>query len=184
MLDHRDIPRRRHSFPTRRSSDLIVDSSYYKFIGSWETGEGTWGDAYFAFYDSANRKSSSGLGGWSSNKPCIGYYRGNLPSYLSKRGDGEYIPMPPVAGWLDVRVGNGVYQFDYGREVKDIYSRTRWVLYKNVSIEVVDGNGLSIEPKDQITSAWLDKAAEEKYELETHLGTKKKASPKIGRAHV
>lgn len=155
----------------------IVDSSTYKFTGSWVEGQGAWGDAYLAYYDTSNRKSSTGLGGWSTNKPCIGYYRGNLPSYITKKSEGEYIPMPPTAGWLDVRIGCGVYQFDYGREVKDIYSLTRWVLYKNISIEVVDGDGLSLKPKDQIVSAWLDKAAEEKLEIETHLGTKKKASP-------
>ncbi len=155
----------------------IVDSSTYKFYGKWVAGQGAWGDAYLSYYDTGNRKSSTGLGGWSTNKPCIGYYNRDLPSFITKKSDGEFIPMPPVAGWLDVRVGGGLYQFDYGREVKDIYSLTRWVLYKNVNIEVVDGNGLKINPKDQIVSAWLDKAAEERFEIETHFGTKKKASP-------
>ena len=155
----------------------VVDGSSYKFQGDWVAGAASWGDAYLAYYDTANRKSATGFGGWSTNKPCIGYYRNDLPSWISKRGDGEYIKMPPAAGWLDIRVGTGVYQFDYGREVKDIYSLTRWVLYRSISIEVVDGDGLDINPKDQVTTAWLDKNADDRFEIECHVGTKKKASP-------
>ena len=76
-----------------------------------------------------------------------------------------------------MRVGVGIYQFDYKREEKDIYSRTRWVLYKSFNIELVDKYGNALTLKDQIHTAWIEKEAEEAYEIETHLGTMHKASP-------
>ncbi|WP_455639775.1 hypothetical protein [Parabacteroides sp.] len=155
----------------------VMTANHYNLNGSWVSGEGAWGDCYLCYYDESNRESASGLGGWSTNRQIIGYYRGDLPAVITKRGEGEYIDMPPTAGWLDVRVGVGIYQFDYKREEKDIYSRTRWVLYKSFNIELVDKYGNSLNLKDQIHTAWIEKDAEEEYKIETHVGTMKKASP-------
>ena len=155
----------------------VMKSDRYDLKGNWIPGEGSWGDCYLCYYDESNRKSATGLGGWSTNRQIIGYYRGGLPQGITKRGEGEYIDLPPTAGWLDVRVGVGIYQFDYKREEKDIYSRTRWVLYKSFNIELVDKYGNALTLKDQIHTAWIEKEAEEAYEIETHLGTMHKASP-------
>ena len=155
----------------------VMESDRYDLAGRWDAGEGSWGDCYLCYYDEGNRKSGTGLGGWSTNRQIIGYYRGGLPAKITKRGEGEFIEMPPTAGWLDVRVGVGVYQFDYKREEKDIYSRTRWMLYKSFEIELVDKYGNSLDLKDQIHTAWIERDAEEEYEVETHIGTMKKASP-------
>lgn len=159
----------------RNKNVMVSDRCDLK--GNWDAGEGSWGDCYLCYYDEGNRKSETGLGGWSTNRQIIGYYRGGLPQRITKRGEGEFIEMPPCAGWLDVRVGIGLYQFDYKREEKDIYSRTRWVLYKSFDIELVDKWGNSLDLKDQVHTAWIEKDAEEEYEIETHVGTMKKASP-------
>lgn len=155
----------------------VMESARYDLKGDWVPGEASWGDCYLCYYDEADRKSASGLGGWSTNRQIIGYFREGLPQGITKRGDGEFIKMPPSAGWLDVRVGVGIYQFDYKREEKDIYSLTRWVLYKSLSIELVDKYGNSLNLKDQVHTAWIERDAEEEYEIETHVGTMKKASP-------
>ena len=155
----------------------VMESDRYDLQGSWDVGEASWGDCYLCYYDESNRKNETGLGGWKTNRQIIGYYRGGLPQKITKRGEGEFIEMPPCAGWLDIRVGVGIYQFDYGREEKDIYSRTRWVLYKSFNIELVDKYGNSLDLKDQVHTAWIEKDAEEEYEIETHVGTMEKASP-------
>lgn len=155
----------------------VMERDRFDIKGNWATGEGAWGDCYLCYYDESNRKSETGLGGWKTNRQIIGYYRGDLPQKITKRGEGEFIEMPPCAGWLDIRVGVGIYQFDYKREEKDIYSRTRWMLYKSFEIELVDKYGNSLNLKDQIHTAWIERDAEEEYEIDTHIGTMKKASP-------
>lgn len=156
----------------------VMESDRYDLVGRWDTGEGTWGDCYLCYYNEGDRKSDTGLGGgWSTNRQIIGYYRGGLPRNITKRGEGEFIELPAAAGWLDIRVGVGIYQFDYKREEKDIYQHVRWVLYKSFNIELVDKYGNSLDLKDQVHTAWLEKDAEEEYEIETHVGTMKKASP-------
>lgn len=155
----------------------VMENDRYDLTGNWDIGEGSWGDCYLCYYDEGNRESASGLGGWSTNRQIIGYYRGGLPQNITKRGEGEFIKMPPTAGRLDIRVGVGIYQFDYKREEKDIYQHVRWVLYKSFNIELVDKYGNSLDLKDQVYTAWIEKDAEEEYEIETHIGTMKKASP-------
>lgn len=155
----------------------VMESDRYDLSGSWVQGEPSWGDSYLCYYNESDRKSSTGLGGWATNKQCIGYYRGDLPGTITKRGEGEYIDLPPSAGWLDMRIGEGIFQFDYKREEKDIYSRTRWVLYKGIHIDLVDKYGNALGLKDQIYNAWLERDAEEDYSVKTHIGTMRKASP-------
>ena len=65
---------------------LVKDGNSYEHNASncrWVTGEGSWGDAWFCWYE-GNRKNESGLGGWQTNKQIIGYYRGGLPICLTR----------------------------------------------------------------------------------------------------
>ena len=71
----------------------------------WEPGEGTWGNAYAAYYDKEDRSKKAGWGGWKTNRPIMGYTL-LLPSIFDKMFDGEYIPMPPTSGWLELSIGN------------------------------------------------------------------------------
>jgi hypothetical protein len=90
--------------------------------------------------------------------------------------------MPPSAGWLEVQVGVGFYAFDYKREEldqsdKNLYDRIRWIMYRNVGIDITDQFGISIEKKDLKLTAWIDRAAEDKFELEAHVGTMASPTP-------
>ena len=156
----------------------IKDSdSYVNTLAGWSFGEGSWGDAYLAYYNFTNRKGDTGLGGWQTNKQIIGYYRSGLPSLYEKMPDGEFIKLPMVTGFLELKVGTGVITFDYEREVKPIYDVTRWVMYKNPTIELTDKYGNSISPEDVEHSAWLNADAKEELKLETVVGTLDKPSP-------
>jgi hypothetical protein len=155
-----------------------IGSTAYAVTGAWVAGEAAWGDAYLCYYDESNRTSSTGLGGWSANRQTIGYYAGDLPKNYSKRGEGEFMDLPPAAGWLDVRVGTGIYQLDHDNyEEKDILSRCRWMMYKDITIDLVDKYGNKISLKDQVHKAWINRNAEDAYEVDTHVGTMANAAP-------
>ncbi|RHJ76218.1 hypothetical protein [Parabacteroides sp. AM08-6] len=151
----------------------------YNVEGKWVKGESTWGDAYLCYYDVNDRYKASGLGGWQTNRQITGVWGDDFPEAITRRGTGEYIPLPPAAGWLDIRVGVGIIQHNQyiNWTEEDIYSLTRWVLYKDLSVEIVDKYGKSVNLTDQVHTAWMDKNAAEKYELTTHIGTSSACSP-------
>lgn len=168
---------------TLRNEDGTAISHYenYKIMESdsyihsaansgWVAGEGALGCAFLAYYNHDNRKSATGLGGWANNKRCIGYFRDSLPGSWKDAEDGEYIELPDTCGWLELKIGSGVHQFDYKREVKDIYQYVRWVAYKEPTITLIK-NGATLQSKDIRDTAFIDPAAREKMEIETMLGT-------------
>ena len=151
----------------------VLDSDGYDHSGKarWVPGAASWGQAYLCYYDFDDRKSKTGFGGWKSNKQIIGYYRDGLPDKWKTIGDGEYIDLPPVGGYLLLEIGSGIHQFDYKREVKDIYKFCRWVAYKEPSITLCKKNYKEADTEDIEDSAWLNRAAKEELEIETIIGT-------------
>jgi hypothetical protein len=149
------------------SSDYKHDASTCK----WVKGTGSWGCMYLSYYDYDNRKSASGFGGWKKNRQIIGYYRGGLPKKWGSMGEGEFIELPSTGGWLELQIGKGVHQFDYKREEKDIWSRARWLMYKDPTITLVNKNGTDLDQEDIEDTAWVNRYAEEEYEISTSIGT-------------
>lgn len=156
----------------------VYESNGYEHgLAQWKTGEGEWGDAFLCYYNPSDLKSSSGMGGWQSNRQIIGYYRGGLPEKFNRMDQGEYVRMPSQNGWLELKIGAGVIQFDYGRKTKDIYSLTRWVLYKTPVISLKNKYGKDIQSSDIQHKAWINPEAKENLKIETIIGTMKKGSP-------
>jgi hypothetical protein len=152
----------------------LMESDAYKHDTSWcywAEGAGNWGDMFLAYYDANDRKSASGFGGWAGNKMMLGYYRGTLPKKWEAMTDGEYIDLPPVGGFLELQVGRGIYQFDYKREEKDIYSIARWLMYRDPKVTLVNSNGTAIDTDDIEDTAWVNRAADEELEIDTVIGT-------------
>jgi hypothetical protein len=161
-------------------NNAVMLSNGYKrdsLTTGWVKGDGEWGDCWLAYYDIDNRKSKTGFGGWQTNRQCIGYYRDELPRLYQKWGTGEFIELPPVSGRITIEVGRGIHQFDYNRETKDIYSRARWLMYRNPKIELVKANGNDIDREDIVFSGWIDRDAEDELSLNTICGTDAKANP-------
>lgn len=154
-------------------NDAVMQSSSYKQDGAgWKSGDGKWGCMWLAYYDWSDRKSKSGLGGWQQNRQIIGSYSGGLPALFEKRGNGEFIPLPPAGGWLELSIGRGLHQFDNDdRTERDIQSRLRWLLYKDPKITVVKRNGRDVELEDIEDVAWINADAKDNLEIETIIGT-------------
>lgn len=162
----------------------VMESNGWTTKGQWENSSQKTGiSGFLAYYNLSDRKTQSGLGGWQTNKPAIGYYRKEFPALIGKLGDGDCIPLPPVPGMLELEIFAGVHQFDYGRDSGNIYAYTRWVLYKNPKITIVDNYGNDLKLEDVETSAWINKQAKEKYEISTIIGTRKDPLP-TGRGYI
>lgn len=149
----------------------ILNSTGYKDTGKWVSGDASWGQAYLCYYDFDDRKSKTGFGGWKTNKQMIGYYRGDLPVQWKTIADGQYIELPPVGGYLVLEIGGGIHQFDYEREVKNIYKFCRWVMYKNPSITLCKKNYTEAASEDVEDMAWLNVSAKEELKIDTVVGT-------------
>lgn len=153
----------------------VADSDGYALSGRWVSGEGSPGDAWLAYYDPKDRKSSTGLGGWQTNRRMIGYYRGDLPASFSVNSQGELLDDPVShfgkRGRIEMTVLSGLRQFDYDKVEKDIYSLVRWVAYGSPSITLVDRYGRDLESEDLELHAWLNRAARETLSIDTHVGT-------------
>lgn len=158
-------------------SNSFTASEYGDDSGEWKPGAGTWGDMYLAYYDVTNRKSATGFGGWQTNRQIIGYDRDKLPKAWTVRNPGEYIVLPPEGGYLELQIGSGLHQFDYERQVKNIYRRARWLLYKEPEIEVVHFDGRDIEGEDVEYSGWLNRAAKDDISIDTICGTGRNLPP-------
>ena len=156
-------------------NNAVRESKSYKHNDcKWVDGSGEWGCMWLCYYDSDNRKSSTGFGGWQTNKPIIGAYADKLPQAWKEQGDGELIEIPNKGGYLELQIGTGIYQCDYnaGEPVeKNIYSKLRWLLYKNPTISLVDKYGKEEDTKDIVDKAWLEGAAEEQLDIDTIVGT-------------
>ncbi|MDE6802562.1 MAG: hypothetical protein K2J06_07335, partial [Muribaculaceae bacterium] len=154
--------------------------------GEWKSGAPSRPDTYMlCWYSVSDRKSASGFGGWQKNRAIIGYYRKDMPTLYEKRGTGDYIPLPPIEGYIELSVMDRIYQFDYGREEKvEVYSELRWVGLKDPKISVVDSWGLDIDEDDIEVTAWINRLATDEMSLSTECGTMDGAAPNARGVYV
>lgn len=141
-------------------------------VAGWSGGAAGWGDAWFCYYDLNNRKSKSGLGGWAANRQCIGETRSDLPALWSRRGDGEFVPMPPERGRIRLTIGAGVHHHDYNHAVRsELNDEVRWIGYKSPSITVVRADGGTIDTEDISYRGVAVETAAEDVSIDTLAGT-------------
>lgn len=182
-----------HCLAARLSSGWLGIQTNFSHGGycGWYEGAAEWNQCYLCYYDYDNRTSGTGILGWQNNKPMIGYYTGELPGLWKKRGDGEYIELPPVSGTLSIKVGQGVQVFhrdkDKGRVVSTTYVENettdgsanevwgremRWLLYKVPTVKLANYvSGEAVEDNDIEYYGAINGDAEEAIEISTICGT-------------
>ena len=159
--------------------------------GKWVAGADPGGDCWLEYYNPDDLEEDAGIMGWKANRHCIGRpdgKDGRMGTYIyesfKKMDDGEYIPYPPAAGYLEVRINNGIFGYDYGEScafgsnqsqwhIKYIYRKLRWCLYKAPKVDVVNNNLVfdAAELEDVEYSGYLNKAAKEEISIDTICGT-------------
>ena len=162
--------------------------------GKWVAGADPGGDCWLEYYNPDNFGEDAGIRGWQGNRHCIGRPDGRggrmgLEIYDSfkKMDDGEYMPYPPVAGYLEVQIQSGILGYDYGQKVdicefgsdtsqwdkSGIYGMLRWCLYKAPVVDVVNNNLVfdAAELEDVEYSGYINKSAKEEIDIDTICGT-------------
>lgn len=151
---------------------LITDSLKYSaaYGTRWVAGEGDPGTFFLAYYDHEDRKGKCGVGGWTTNRRCIGYYTGELPDSWATMPAGEYVDLPPCGGYLEMTLYSG-FHIRNRDIVTSIYDLVRWVGYKDAAITLVKKNGLAIDMEDQEDIAYVNADAQESFSVDTIVGT-------------
>lgn len=155
---------------------------------------------WLSYYDWEDWGHKNALNGWTANRQSTGH-QAWVTKAMKKRGDGEFIPLPPEAGYLHLQVGRGValrggdgwYIYNTGgeditelqpigvyklegwwasaRSVGKWHNSVRWMAYKNPKIELVGSDGKEAESEDLEDSAWIVKSAAEELSIDTVVGT-------------
>ena len=154
----------------------VLDANDAEHTGrvTWSAGAANWGDCWLAWYDSSDLGKPC-AGGWQTNSNTIpmvyaafgGILGGGIPSNWKKMDKGEYIPLPPVAGFLKLEIGDS--QFVYNQS--GLFQWIRWVAYRNPAISICKANGRPLETEDIIDKAYINRDAKEDLSIETIVGT-------------
>ena len=127
--------------------------------GVWVSGSASFGDMFLAYYQDydpdADDRDPLVTKGWVGNRIALSGTNDINGTLYRVRTDGEYLPLPPVAGRLRFTVGNGV--MPTGSLSPDNYWRMissrehfRWQLYRNPQITLVRANrrndGINTDP--------------------------------------
>lgn len=147
--------------------------------------------AWLCFYnDSLN--GDSPLTGWTTNKRIVGPSINGAPILTEtqkRRNAGEYIPMPPVSGYVKIEVckDSVIHTSDfttlfnpnsllpgYSWLYKYAYQFERgWVAYKDIKVRYVPtyGGDDDFEEVDFEDSGYINKLAREELDIDTIVGT-------------
>lgn len=149
--------------------------------GWWYEGEAHPGQAYLQWYDADDPYGGKAVNGtgFKANRHCIGFNGRKPLNNITKRDDGQYLPLPPVTGVLQVVVYPGLWSFiDWtgsGENTWGASSRwdvVRWWLFKDVTIDVVAITAeATTENEDIEFTGVANPSAREDLGLDTTCGT-------------
>ena len=186
-----------HHYTNRATSEGFALLYQGHWGGTWEAGRGQMGDAWLAYYTAEDIKENAGFSDtWAKNRQNIGRPdhgartglsfaddKAHVFAFSKSLGEGQLIPMPPVGGWLEVTIYEGVRCFDYGESgdfatthqwtKHDLYDKVRWLLYKAPRLEVVRSYGAreAAEMDDLVLRATLHPDAKETISVDLTCGT-------------
>lgn len=151
--------------------------------GRWAEGAGSAGSAWLSWYDTQDRAEKSGTQGFSVNRQYIGQTTRDLYESFANMEGGQYIPLPPVSGWLEVVIYRNVSIYDYNNKNNDRASEllryARWWLVGWPTIDILRRGATMHEPpaEDIVYSGTLDAHARDAIEIDTICGTSSQSMP-------
>ena len=160
----------------------------------WKTGtEAENAVCRLGYYDPEDLRDGCGICGWKKNRHYIGMGSGKtwheLRTSFRKIEDGQYLPYPPVSGWLEITVMAGLTAVDYWHKRphrhnympvdKSEYDLLRWMLYKAPQAEIVRSTMTmaAAESDDIEYKGVLNRAAKDSIDIDTTCGTMRSPLP-------
>lgn len=126
--------------------------------GQWVQGAAGWIDMFLSYYKEGLDETA--LDGWATNKQTISCDRDKIPGIFKKRKDGEYVPLPPVPGYVRFSVSNGLTGLDIveNQMLLNFDQDIHWQLYRKPQVTVVRSNMVNDDlSKDDIKEEdWID----------------------------
>ena len=123
------------------------------FVHPRGIGKGFWSDehdeswcrmilSYYKDYDpDEDDRDPLVTSGWVGNRISVSSFGQDRGTLYRRRADGEYLPLPPVAGRLRLTVGSGVFIVGGGDGVHTrlypCYPNFAWQLYRNPQVALV-----------------------------------------------
>lgn len=153
-------------------------------LGDWIPGTGGTNDCKLQYYTPQNIYSHDAVGGWKDNHHAAGLtYSDAVPSFADLDA-GQYLPYPPVGGYLTVVVLAGFNLFTGadlppGGTVINPKGDVRWMLFKTPVIELVNNNILHkpVSSDDVEYSGTINADAKDGIEIDTVCGTMDGGNP-------
>ena len=152
-------------------------------LGEWKDGAGAFGQAWLQYYDSDDRAEKSGVSGWKTNRPCIGLTTRDILDSLKQTEDGQYIPLPPHGGYLQLEFYKNVVTYDFNHGVNDKtaiwFYNVRWWLVKYPTLDIQHRGAKMGDPDDNDIEqrGTLDPDAKEDISIDTICGTAERRMP-------
>lgn len=105
--------------------------------GKWKAGEAYFGDMMLAYYNDGLDETA--LDGWATNRQTMSIDKKRIPSLYKNIEDGEYVPLPPVAGIVRLTVSNCVYPLKQleRQRLYEFEAYIKWHLLRNAKITMV-----------------------------------------------
>lgn len=154
-----------------------VSQSIAGNMGIWIAGAPSANrNVLLAYYDTDDRVSKAGIGEWKNNRQFLSLSTGSLSSQL-KKNDGQFMPYPPVGGYVQVTIYAGMTVYDNNKsglyKNTDVGTKIKWMLFKTPKFEIVynDVKYSSAECDDVEYNAWINKDAADSLGLDTVCGT-------------
>ena len=124
-------------------------------LGQWVLGEApSFGEMLLAYYNDGIEQTA--LDGWATNRQSIPMGIKYMPSLYKKLSDGEYVPMPYMAGYLRLTVSNCVFSPKEHPTLSWLShnGQIRWHLLRDAKITLVKANTIDdgIDTDDIVVS--------------------------------
>lgn len=143
---------------------------------SWNSGPGQWGQMWLCYYGDDRSEKSPFCHGWTENRMNIDSYYGDLPPMWDAADGGEFIPLPPEGGFLQIVVGSALLipnsgSVQYNAFINQTPSPFKWQLYRDLKLTLVSANWKGeVKMENVVESDWFGMNGT--ISIETKYGTK------------
>ncbi|MCR5841961.1 MAG: hypothetical protein K6G86_07780 [Bacteroidales bacterium] len=154
----------------------------YNTEGAWVAGAASYNDAYLSWYDPEDFAQKPGVLGWKANRQTVRIANDLLVIYPSLRDqpDGQFIPYPPVGGYIEIKVHAGAAIYHGLSDVTStLLAITRWFLLGSPEVSVVNNDSVysEVPTEDVEYEGVVNEHAKESLEISETCGTMEIPAP-------